>query len=118
MVIGSYAWGSDARRLAALPREQRIEAVRQCMTQIHGSEVDRCFDGGATMAWEAHRWSAGAFSQPGARGLTLYRDAAMRAEHTLHFSGEHLSPDPGWIQGSISSTWRALAVLIRDIAAS
>ncbi len=117
VVTGSYAWGSDARRLAALPAEARIDAVRRCMTQIHGSDVNRYFDGGATMAWETHRWSSGAFSQPGVRGLALYRDAAMRAEHTLHFSGEHLSPDPGWIQGSISSTWRALAALIDDLAA-
>ncbi|MGE0624303.1 MAG: flavin monoamine oxidase family protein [Pseudomonadales bacterium] len=115
VVIGSYAWGSDARRLAALPAEARIETVRRCLAEIHGSDVDAYFDGGASMAWETHRWSGGAFSQPGVRGLALYRDAAMRPEHTLHFSGEHLSADPGWIQGSISSTWRALAALIGDL---
>lgn len=117
VVIGSYAWGTNARRLGALSREARVDLVRRCMRTVHGRQVDEFFDGGDSMAWEQYRWSAGAFSQPLVRGLQLFRDDAMQPEHRLHFSGEHLSPDPGWIQGSIRSTWRSLFELLAQMAA-
>lgn len=112
MLLGSYSWGADAARLAALPPDDRIAVVLRCLREIHGPDAQRYFDGGASMAWGNYPWTAGAFLQPGPRELQLHRDAAMQPEGGLFFCGDHLSGDPGWIQGSIQSTREQLSRML------
>ena len=112
VLIGSYCWGTDAARLGALSNEDRIEVVLRCVREIHGTEAETQFDGGASMAWSEYPWTGGAFLQPGVRELQIHRDAAMQPEGSLYFSGDHLSPDPGWIQGSIRSTREQLRAIL------
>ena len=112
VLIGSYCWGTNADRLGALSHAGRLEVVLNCLRDLHGSVVDEAFAGtGASMAWGTHRWSAGAFGQPAPRQLQLFRHDAMSAEGRLFVSGEHLSNDPGWINGSINSTLGAITRL-------
>ncbi len=117
VLIGSYSWGTNAQRLGAMPPDERVEVVLRCLRDLHGTQVDEFFAGsGASMAWGQYRWSAGAFGQPAPRDLTVFRHAAMGVEERLYFSGEHLSNDPGWINGSINSTLTALAHMTTRIA--
>ena len=110
----SYTWGEDARRMGALSEEQRIEVVLDGVCKLHGAEAATSFDGGASMAWDRNPWSAGAFGQPLVRELLLYRDTAVRPEGPLYFAGEHLSGDPGWIQGSIASALQAACEVLES----
>ncbi|MGK0342727.1 MAG: monoamine oxidase [Candidatus Azotimanducaceae bacterium] len=113
VMLASYTWGKDARRLSVLKPDDRIELVKETIKSYHdGAEVDKYFDGGATMAWHDYRWSAGAFSRLAPRDLQLYYLDAIKPEHNLYFSGEHLSHEPGWIQGSLTSTLGALEELL------
>jgi len=119
VLIGSYAWGASAERLGALSHDARLEVVLDCLRDLHGRVVDETFAGsGASMAWGQHRFSAGAFGQPSPRDLQVFRNDAMSAEGRLYFSGEQLSSDPGWINGSINSTMSALTAMTEAITAS
>lgn len=116
VLLGCYSWGTDASRLAALPPDERIASVLRCVREIHGPDADAYLDGGASMAWSEYPWTAGALLQPGTRELQLYRDAAMQPEGALFFCGDHLSPDPGWVQGSIRSTREQLCRMLEGVA--
>lgn len=115
VMLASYGWGSDARRLQGLRPDDRIELVKDTIKRFHDpSEVDRYFDGGATMAWDLYPWAAGAFARLAPRDLQMYFLSAIKREGKLFFSGEHLSHEPGWIQGSLISTLSVLEQMLTD----
>lgn len=111
VLVGSYNWGRDARRLGALPVKERAAAVIDVIRHFH-PEIDNYVDDAASMYWDDFRWSRGAFCfmQPG--DLRDYHHAAIQPEGRVHFAGEHCSIDPGWIQGATMSGVRAVEELV------
>lgn len=116
VLIGSYAWGRNAERLGAMSHEHRLTTVLDCLRDLHGSVVDDYFAGtGASMAWGQNPYSAGAYAQGAPRDLLTLFNAAQTPEHHLYFCGEHLSSDPGWINGSVNSTLSTVQQLTNAI---
>ncbi len=111
--IVRYVWGSDAHRLESLAADERAEVVLAALRQLHGGVVDELITGAQSIGWGSHRWSMGAYAQPLPGELSQHFNVARRAEGELYFSGEHLSGDPGWIEGSVSSTLDALIDMFR-----
>lgn len=111
VLVGSYSWGRDARRLGALPPAEGSVAVIDVLRNFH-PEIDKYVDGYATMYWDDFRWSRGAFSflKPG--DLQDYYRAAIRPEGRLHFAGEHCSLDQAWIQGAVMSGIRTVEEIV------
>jgi monoamine oxidase len=111
VLVGSYNWGADARRLGALPVAERAEVVMDVIENFHPS-IRTHVDDSASMYWDDFRWTTGGafcFMQPG--DLPDYYYDAIRPEGRMHFAGEHCSLDQGWQQGAIASGLRAVEEL-------
>lgn len=113
VLLGSYTWGMDARRIGSLPRDQRRSTVIQELRAIHPAIAeDGMVDDDASMFWDADRWTAGSFCEPGpGEHSDLFADT-IRPDGVVHFAGEHASVDPGWIQGAIESALRAVGEIV------
>jgi monoamine oxidase len=111
VLVGSYNWGRDARRLGALRPTERADAVMDVLEHVH-KDIRRFVDDSGSMYWDDFRWSRGAFCfmQPG--DLPAYYHAAIRPEGDLHFAGEHCSLDQGWMQGAIMSGLRTVEEVV------
>jgi monoamine oxidase len=111
VLVGSYNWGRDARRLGALSPAERTEAVIDVLRHFH-PDIDEYVDDSQSMYWDDFRWSRGAFCflQPG--DLPDYYHAAIRPEGRLHFAGEHCSLDQAWIQGAVMSGIRTVEEIV------
>ncbi len=111
-LVGSYAWGADARRLGSLDRDERARVVRECVAEIHPEILE---DGmvldDASIYWDEVEWAAGAFCflRPG--DLEYYYHDAIRPEGRCHFAGEHCSMDQAWIQGALTSALSAVSAI-------
>jgi monoamine oxidase len=115
VLLGSYTWGQDARRIGALPAEARRDLIVRELAAVHPAIAEPgMVDDHASMFWDTDRWTGGSFCEPGPGDHTrLYADT-IRADGVVHFAGEHASTDPGWIQGAIMSALRA----VQEIAAA
>jgi monoamine oxidase len=115
VMLASYTWGQDARRLAALAHRERSALALQHLARVHPQlgrpdMVRRT----ASWSWDTHPWSSGAFAWflPG-QHTALYRDVTA-PEGRVFFAGEHASLAHTWMQGALESALRA----VRDILAA
>lgn len=113
-LVGSYVWGSDARRLGALCKDERARVVRECVAEIHPEILE---DGmvldSDSIYWDEVEWAAGAFCflRPG--DLRHYYHDTIRPEGRCHFAGEHCSMDQAWIQGALTSAHSAVSAIAK-----
>ncbi len=112
VLLANYAWGMEARRIGALSAEARLEVMTRAVSAFH-PEIGNYVDGGVSIFWDEHRWSMGAYAHPLPYGLEMDFPAALRPEGSVHFAGEHLSPEPGWIQGAIYSALTTVLELVK-----
>ncbi|MDJ0717793.1 MAG: NAD(P)/FAD-dependent oxidoreductase [Prochloraceae cyanobacterium] len=113
--LGSYTWGQDARRLGVLSQQERAQRVIDSISKFHpeiASEGQVL--GSASMFWDQNKWSAGAFTHFAPSDTDWYYRSGLKPEGRLHFAGEHLSPAPGWIQGALMSSLRAVLEMVQS----
>jgi monoamine oxidase len=111
VLLGSYTWGQDARRIGSLAADDRAQVVVRELATIHPS-LEGMVDGHVSMFWDTERYTGGSFSEPGPGDHTrLYADTIC-PDGVVHFAGEHASTDPGWMQGAISSALRAVEEIV------
>jgi monoamine oxidase len=111
VLVGSYCWGQDARRLGSMSPADRAKVVIRVVSNFHGELPDQVDDFG-TMFWDDFRWARGAFCFLRPNELRTLYPAAIRPEGRLHFAGEHCSMDQGWIQGALISSLRAVEEVV------
>lgn len=112
VLVGSYNWGADARRLGGMTPAERGNVVIDAVERFHPAIRKFVDDKPASMYWDDFRWAGGAFCfmQPG--DLRSYYQDAIQPEGRLHFAGEHCSLDQGWQQGAIISGLRAVEEIV------
>lgn len=114
VLLGSYTWGQDARRIGILSNQDRRNIVIQHISRFHPEIAQEgVVDGDASIFWDSYKWmSGGAFSflQPGDQ--TEFYGKAIAPEGNIHFAGEHCSLDNAWIQGAIESSLRAVKEIV------
>lgn len=119
VLLGSYTWGMNARRLGVLNKAQRAQTVINSISKFHeeiakpGQVIDN-----ASMYWDENKWSTGAFTHFAPSDTDWYYQAGIKPEGRLHFAGEHLSPAPGWIQGALMSSLRAVLEIVKSFPTS
>ena len=115
VLLASYTWGQDARRLGSVPTTERARVVSRDLARLHPAIAEEgMVDGHASIFWDRDRWAAGSFSEPGPGDHTnLYADA-IAPDGGVHFAGEHCSTDPGWIQGAIASALDAVREILES----
>jgi monoamine oxidase len=116
VLLGSYTWGADARRLGILNPQERGELVVDKVGRFHPQirnylDLEEPY---ASMAWDQYRFAAGAFSSPSPNDLQMFFPGASQPAGRLFFAGEHLSPYPTWIQGGL---WSALQAVMQIVLA-
>jgi monoamine oxidase len=111
VLLGSYSWGQDARRLGSVSAAERASIVQNKIARFH-PEIDRAADDNASMCWDENMWAGGAFSFLAPHDQALYLEAAAKREGSFHFAGEHTSTDQAWIQGAAMSAIRCLEEIL------
>jgi monoamine oxidase len=106
VLLASYTWSQDATRWAAMDPESRLEQALDDVAQIHPS-VRGAFEGGASQAWSADPYAAGAFALFAPGQQTQLQADIVQPEGRIHFAGEHCSLHHAWIQGALESGIRA-----------
>jgi monoamine oxidase len=111
VLVASYSWGRDARRMAAMPHEQRVKVCVDVLEHVH-PDIHKDVLGSASACWDNHPWARGAFALPSPSETPVHLENGRRPEGRLFFAGEHLSFNPGWIQGAIISALDAAEELL------
>jgi monoamine oxidase len=113
VLIASYTWGQDARRLGAMPATQRQDFAFTQVKKIHpelgedGMVLEK-----ASWTWDSNPWAGGAFAfyQPG-QFQRMHRHVIAPVGR-IHFAGEHCSHSHSWMQGAFESAESAVDSLI------
>jgi monoamine oxidase len=115
VLLGSYSWGANARRLGALSRQERGEVVVDKIRRFHPQITDYVDpeEPYASIAWDQHPFAAGAFSSPSPNDLQMFFPGASQPAGRLFFAGEHLSPYSTWIQGALWSGLQAVMQIVK-----
>jgi monoamine oxidase len=113
VLLASYTWGQDARRLGQLPVDERVDVVTRQIARVHPEILEPgMIDDVASMFWDSYPWANGSFAEllPGQQ-QSLHH-ASTTPEGGVYFAGEHTSLDTGWIQGAVSSALRAVQEIV------
>lgn len=111
--LASYTWGMPARRLAALPHEERERVTLESLARIHPQIGEYgTIQETVSWAWDTHPNSCGAFAWMSAgQHETLYPDL-VAPERRIFMAGEHASLTPTWMQGAFESALRAVEQIV------
>jgi len=105
-ILQLYQMGPLAARLDTLSPTERLQSASATVASAFpGLQPD--FDRSVEFSWQRNEWSRGAFSdlQPGQP--FAWGSAVAQPEGRIHFAGEHASACPAWMQGALSSGYRA-----------
>ncbi|GJE84140.1 amine oxidase [Phanerochaete sordida] len=119
-LIASYCWTEDAEKLGALIGscdQVLVDLVIRELSNIHNVTVDflrnQLID---TFAWDWSRdpctMGAFAFFGPGKFENAYQSLNTPAADGLLHFAGEAISVRHAWVEGALTSAWRAVYEII------
>jgi monoamine oxidase len=119
VLIASYAWGQDARRLGAMRAKEREAFALNQAKQVHpelgqdGMVIDQ-----ASWTWDSYPWAGGAFAfyQPGQ--FTRIHRHVVAPVGRIHFAGEQCSRSHSWMQGALESAETAVDALVTQHGAN
>jgi monoamine oxidase len=107
-ILECYTSGATARRLTALPEQQRVQAVIENLEKVFPGTREN-FEKAVTVAWDADPLARGAFAWFKAGQMSDMLPHMATREGRVFFAGEHTSPWFGWMQGALQSGNRAAA---------
>ncbi|QKE72794.1 flavin monoamine oxidase family protein [Arthrobacter citreus] len=102
-VLASYTWEDDALYWDSLSENERIQQALKDLSYLFGNQVYTEFVTGFTHSWTQDPYAAGAVSMLKPDQQKEIGDYIASPEERIHFSGEHTSSIPGWMQGAIES---------------
>jgi len=113
VLLASYTWGQDARRMGALTRSERKAVVMEGIAQIH-PEIKNpgIVDDDASIFWDTYEYTHGAFSFLNPDDHISHYRHAFSPEGSVFFAGEHCSLENAWIQGALVSALRAVEQIV------
>ncbi len=114
VLLASYSWGQNARRLAALDPKTQEEVVLGQLARIHPQLAqDKIVRRTAAWSWDSHPNSAGAFAWYLPNQFETLHQAIMEPEGRIILAGEHASLTHTWMQGALESGVRAVEWAVR-----
>ncbi len=105
-VLMTYVRGDRAEELDALDEGGRVGRVLAHWERFLPGARDH-FASGTSHSWQRDPWSRAAWAAPTPAQDSQLAAALARPEGPLHFAGEHISGDRGWINGALESGLRA-----------
>jgi monoamine oxidase len=113
VLVASYTWGQDARRLGALQAKEREAFVVRQMAAVHPEllEPDMVI-ARESWSWDSYRWAGGAFAfyQPGQ--FARLHEALVMPEGRIYLAGEHCSHSHTWMEGAFESAHAAVDAIL------
>lgn len=102
-ILASYTWEDDALYWDSLPEYEQVQQALKDLSYLFGNQVYSEFVTGFTYSWALNPYAAGAVSMLKPDQLKELGPYLDTPEGRIHFSGEHISSTPGWMQGAIES---------------
>ena len=105
VVIGTYTYGAEASRWAALPESDRVQQCLKYVSQVHPQAAGQ-FETGISKYWGEDKWATGMATYYPGEFKHLFPHT-QTSEGAVHFAGEHTSYKNHWIEGAVESGLRA-----------
>lgn len=118
VLTASYTWGSNARHIASLKDDQKLEVILKTLEKIHPGIGKSILDV-KHHSWDVEEGLGGgafAYFAPGdhSRYMDLMQSSYPNEEPKVFFAGEHLDVVHAWIQGAIQSSIKAIHQLLSE----
>ncbi len=114
LMLSSYTFGEHAEAMAKRPPLDTVADVQRVFGafKVHAQESE-------TWNWNDNRnqakWAKGPFALPTPGNVGRFYQAARTPDRGVFFAGDHLSPEPGWIQGSLLSSLFSIQQLLLTV---
>jgi monoamine oxidase len=110
-ILGVYTRRSEARRLAALDEQRRLEAVVSLM-RLAQPGLDDHRVAAASQCWDTDPNQLGAYAYFKVGQLTAFGPHLASAEGRIHFAGDSTSHRPGFMHGALASAGRVVGEIV------
>jgi monoamine oxidase len=110
VLLGAYAFGANAYRIAGLPPEDRIKAALAQGAVIH-RQYHAEFDNGVAVAWNRVPWSLGCCAIWTEQTRKDHYQDLVSLDGRIVLAGEHASYVGCWQEGAILSSLDAITRL-------
>lgn len=114
-ILHAYLKGENALAMDALPSDQKLpqllkrwEMILPQVNDYHGKMT--------SYSWANDPWSRSGWAYPSKEQEKTLFDEIGRTEEKVHFAGEHISTEKGWMQGALESGLRSAQEIHRAIS--
>jgi monoamine oxidase len=113
VVLGAFASGMGAYRLAGMTPEQRIEAALAQGSVFHPATYRDQFSNGASVAWSRVPWTLGCCARWNEDTRKDHYQTLVAVDDRIVLAGEHASYVGCWMEGALLSSLDAITRLHR-----
>ena len=115
VLIGSYTNSELSEEFCGMSKAEALLKTIEQVRNVHNDQTIPQPDEANSdfWCWDHNTWSKGALAITRPNTLTRFLANAKKREGHVFFAGEHVSIAPGWIQGSLESTLREVAAMLR-----
>jgi monoamine oxidase len=111
VLLGAFASGMGAYRLAGMTPEERIEAALSMGEVFHPASYRREFMNGASVAWSRMPWTLGCCARWNEETRKQHYQTLVAVEDRIVLAGEHASYVGCWMEGALLSSLDAVTRL-------
>jgi len=113
VLLGAFASGAGAYRLAGMTPEERIEAALAQGSVFHPGVYRREFQTGASVAWGRVPWTMGCCARWNEETRKEHYQTLVAVDDRVVLAGEHASYVGCWMEGALLSSLDAITRLHR-----
>ncbi|MDT9002406.1 flavin monoamine oxidase family protein [Paucibacter sp. APW11] len=110
VLLGAYAFGTQALEFTALPPAKRIQAALRFGAQIH-PQYPAEFETGMAVGWHRSPTTLGCFAFWSQANRERHYPTLLKMDGRLILAGEHASLLPAWQEGAVLSARHAVTQL-------
>jgi monoamine oxidase len=110
-LLGAFATGIGAYRLAGMTPEQRIQAALAQGAVFHPQTYAREFQNGASVAWNRVPWTLGCCARWNEETRKEHYQTLVAVDDRIVLAGEHASYVGCWMEGALLSSLDAITRL-------
>jgi len=111
VLLGAFASGAGAYRLAGMTPEQRIEAALAQGSVFHPGVYRKEFQTGASVAWSRVPWTLGCCARWNEETRKQHYQTLVAVDDRIVLAGEHASYVGCWMEGALLSSLDAITRL-------
>jgi len=105
VLLGYYAFGSEAARISALPPKERA-AFAVAAGQKVFPQYEENFETAFSFSWHLAEHNLGGWAEWSPEGRASAYPVLCQPDGRIYLAGEHLSYLGGWQAGAIESAWQ------------